>query len=691
MRFARDAGKRAPEYNSFDMTRASKDTAAKIDDLRDQIRHHEYRYFVLDDPEISDFNFDKLVEQLKKLEAEHPDLITPDSPTQRVGGKPREGVVKVAHSSPMLSLDNTYSEEELRAWERRVHELSGRKEVDYVCELKLDGMSLALTYEDGKLARGVTRGDGSVGEDVTLNVRTVRSIPLAIPKEKLKKAGIPVDFEVRGELLMPAASFKKMNEEREGKGLTLFANPRNATAGTVRQLDASITAQRRLDYFPYILLHNGRTYFDRHSATLDALETAGFKVNQHHAMAKNMDEVWAFIQHWEAKRETLPYEIDGVVVKVDRTGLQAELGFTGKAPRWAIAYKYAARAGITKIEGIRVQVGRTGKLTPVAQLSPVAIGGTTVRNATLHNMDEIERLGVKIGDWVQVERGGDVIPKVAKVIEDKDHPRGHETFHMPENCPVCGTKVVRTEGEVDYRCVNANCPAKLRETILHFASRGVMNIDGMGDALVSQLADRGLIKNVADIYSLTESDLLGLERTGKKSAQNVLSEIEKSKKLPLERLILGLGIRFVGERTAQFLAEHFGSLDDLMKAGQAELEEVNEVGPRIAESIREFFEEPRNRDLVERLRKAGLTFSGKKRERGTKLAGKTFVLTGTLAKYSRDEAKKLIEDAGGRVSGSVSKKTDYVVAGTDAGSKLDKAKELGVSVIEEGELEELVG
>jgi DNA ligase (NAD+) len=673
------------------MPAASKEVEKKIESLRDKIRHHEYRYFVLDDPEISDFDFDKLVEQLKKLEAEHPDLITPDSPTQRVGGKPREGVVKVAHSSPMLSLDNTYNEEELRDWERRVHELSGRKDVDYVCELKLDGMSLALVYEDSKLARGVTRGDGSVGEDVTLNIRTVRSIPLTIPKEKLEKASIPVNFEVRGELLMPAASFKKMNEEREGKGLALFANPRNATAGTVRQLDASVTASRRLDFFPYILLHNGRTYFDRHSETLQALETAGFKVNQHRALAKNMEQVWKFIQGWEEKRETLPYEIDGVVIKVDRTSLQTELGFTGKAPRWAIAYKYAARAGITKIEGIRVQVGRTGKLTPVAQLSPVAIGGTTVRNATLHNMDEIERLGVKIGDWVQVERGGDVIPKVVKVIEDKDHPRGHETFRMPENCPVCGTKVVRTEGEVDYRCVNANCPAKLRESILHFASRGVMNIDGMGDALVTQLTDRGLVKNVADIYRLTKDDLLSLERMGEKSAQNVLDEIEKSKKLPLERLILGLGIRFVGERTAQFLAEHFGSMDDLMEAGQEKLEEVNEVGPRIAESIREFFEQAPNRDLVDRLRKAGLTFSGKKRERGTKLTGKTFVLTGTLAKYSRDEAKKLIEDAGGRVSGSISKKTDYVVAGSDAGSKLDKAKELGVAVIEEAEMEKLVG
>jgi DNA ligase (NAD+) len=673
------------------MPTASKDIEKKIEGLRDEIRHHEYRYFVLDDPEISDFDFDKLVKQLKKLEAEHPDLITPDSPTQRVGGKPREGVVKVAHSSPMLSLDNTYNEEELRGWERRVHELSGRKDVDYVCELKLDGMSLALVYEGGRLVRGVTRGDGTIGEDVTLNIRTVRSIPLNIPKEKLKKAGILPDFEVRGELLMPAASFKKMNEDREARGLSLFANPRNATAGTVRQLDASITAQRRLDYFPYILLHNGRTYLERHWQTLEALQAAGFKVNQNRALAKNMEEVWKFINGWEAKRETLPYEIDGVVVKVDRTSLQQELGFTGKAPRWAIAYKYAARAGITQIQDIRVQVGRTGKLTPVAELAPVAIGGTTVRNATLHNMDEIERLGVKIGDWVQVERGGDVIPKVAKVIEDKDHPRGHKIFHMPDKCPVCGTKVVKTEGEVDYRCVNANCPAKLLGTILHFASRGVMNIDGMGESLVNQLIERGLVKNVADIYALAKKDLLGLERFADKSAQNILDEIEKSKKLPLERVIYGLGIRMVGERTAQFLGEHFGSMDDLMNASQEELEAVNEVGPKIAESIAEFFHEPRNRELVRRLRDAGLTFAGKKRERGTKLAGKTFVLTGTLAKYSRDEAKKLIEDAGGKVSGSVSKKTDYVVAGSDAGLKLDKAKELGVPVIEEDEMERLVG
>jgi len=673
------------------MAATTKDLEKKVESLREKIRRYEYLYYVLDQPEISDAEFDKLMRQLKDLEAEHPELITADSPTQRVGGKPREGFVKVPHSSPMLSLDNTYSEEELRAWERRVHELSGRKDVDYVCELKLDGMSLALIYEDGKLVRGITRGDGSIGEDVTLNVRTVRSVPLSIPKEKLKKAGIPADFEVRGELLMPLASFKRMNEERESKGLSTFANPRNATAGTVRQLESKVTAERRLDCFSYSLLQNGRTYFDRHSKTLDALDAAGFKVNQSRKLVHDIDEAWAFIRQWEEKRESLPYEIDGIVTKVDRVSLQDELGFTGKAPRWAIAYKYAARAGITKLEDIRVQVGRTGKLTPVAMLAPVLIGGTTVRNATLHNMDEIERLGVKIGDWVQVERGGDVIPKVAKVIDDQDHPRGHKSFHMPENCPVCGTKVVRTEGEVDYRCANANCPAKLRETILHFASRGIMNIDGMGDALVNQLTERGLVKNVADIYRLTKADLLSLERMGDKSAQNILDEIENSKKLPLERVIYGLGIRMVGERTAQFLAEHFGSMEALENAGIEELQHVNEVGPRIAESIVEFFGIAANRKLVDRLREAGLRLTGQKKQRGTKLAGKTFVLTGTLAHFTRDEAKKMIEDAGGKVTGSVSKKTDYVVAGADAGSKLDKAKELGVAVIDEKDMERLAG
>ncbi len=529
----------------------------KIEALREKIRHHEYLYYVLDSPELTDADFDVLMNSLKRLEAEHPELITPDSPTQRVGGKPREGFVKAKHSSPMLSLDNAYSEEELRDWERRVHELSGQTDLEYMCELKLDGMSLALVYADGRLERGITRGDGTTGEDVTLNVRTVRSIPLSIAKDKLKKAGIPADFETRGEMLMPLAAFRKLNEERERQGLAVFANPRNFTAGTVRQLEPAITAQRRMDYFAYLLLKDGQTFFDRQSKAMDALEAAGFKVNPNRKLAKNLDEVWKFIQSWEARRESLPYEIDGIVIKVDKTAWQRELGFTGKAPRWAIAYKFAARGAVTQIEDILVQVGRTGKLTPVAALKPVPIGGTMVSRATLHNMDFIEQLGVKIGDWVEVERGGDVIPKVVRVVEDKEHPRGTKQFEMPEHCPVCGGNVVRTQGEADHRCVNANCPAKLQGTILHFASRHVMNIDGLGEALVNQLTERGLVGNVADLYKLTKQDLLQLERMGEKSAENVLSEIEASKQLPLERVIYGLGIRFVGERTAQFLCGAF--------------------------------------------------------------------------------------------------------------------------------------
>jgi DNA ligase (NAD+) len=666
----------------------------RIEALREEIRHHEYLYYVLDNPELTDADFDLLMRDLKALEAEHPELVTPDSPTQRVGGKPREGFVKVEHSSPMLSLDNAYNEQELRDWERRIHDLSGQKEIEYVCELKLDGLSMALYYIDSHYERALTRGDGSIGEDVTPNVRTIRSVPLVADA----KAKLPKDFEVRGEVLMPLSAFTRMNEDRERQNLSKFANPRNAAAGAVRVLDPDITASRRLDFFSYFLLLDGRPLHDKHSDNLKSLSAAGFKVNPNWKALKNVEEVLAYIQQWEQKRDTLPYEIDGIVIKVNSIPLQRQLGFTGKAPRWAIAYKYPARAGTTQIEDVLVQVGRTGKLTPVAALKPVFIGGTTVSRATLHNMDFLENLGIKIGDWVVVERGGDVIPKVVKVVEDKDHPRGKKTFHMPERCPECGGHVVRIEGEADHRCVNANCPAKLRESILHFASRGVMNIEGMGDALVNQLADRKLVRNVADIYELNLDKLLTLERMGNKSAQNILDEIEASKKLPLERVIYGLGIRMVGERTAQFLAEHFGSMDALIEAAVPDdaevslvkLQEVEEVGPRIAESIRDFFLEPSNVELIERLRKAGLQFKGKKKERRTQLAGKTFVLTGTLPTYSRDEAKKMIEDAGGRVSGSVSKKTDYVVAGADAGSKLDKARELGVAIIDEPSMLKLV-
>jgi DNA ligase (NAD+) len=664
-------------------------TERKVEKLRNEIRRHEHLYYVLDAPELPDAEFDQLMQDLKRLEAAHPELITPDSPTQRVGGKPREGFVKVVHSRPMLSLDNAYNEQELRDWDRRVRELAGSDKIEYVCELKMDGMSLALTYEKGHLLRGVTRGDGSIGEDVTSNVRTMRSVPLSISAATLKKANVPADFEVRGEIIIPLASFERMNKDRESQNLSKFVNPRNAAAGTIRMLEPNIVAERRLDYYTYFLLVQGKYYPEKHSEALKALQAMGFKVNPNHLIADNIEQVLKFIATNEQKRETLGYEIDGIVIKVNSMRTQERLGFTGKAPRWAIAYKFTARSGVTQVEDIVPQVGRTGRLTPVAWLKPVFIGGTTVSRATLHNMDEINRLGVKIGDSVLVERGGDVIPKVVKVDEDK--PRGHKHFHMPERCPVCDTKIHHVEGEVDYWCVNVSCPARSQGNILHFASRSVMNIDGMGESLVNQLHQNGLLKNIADIYSLKDKrpQILALERVGEKSVDNLLAEIENSRKMPLERVILGLGIDQVGTRTAELLAEHFGSMEDLMKASVEELQEVNDVGPSVSASIREFFDEPSNRALVERLR-AFLNFKGIKKVRGTALAGKTFVLTGTLPTYSRDAAKKMIEDAGGKVSGSVSKKTDYVVAGEDAGSKLDKARELGVKVIDEAEMVKLV-
>jgi DNA ligase (NAD+) len=669
-----------------------KSVGRKIENLRDEIRHHEHLYYVLDAPELPDADFDLLMQELKRLEALNPELITPDSPTQRVGGKPREGFIKVTHSRPMLSLDNAYNEQELRDWDRRVRELAGSDKIEYVCEFKLDGMSLALTYDQGHLLRGVTRGDGSVGEDVTSNVRTMRSVPLSIPEAALKKAGVSAEFEARGEVVMPLRAFERMNAEREAQGLPRFANPRNAAAGTIRMLEPNIVAERRLDFYAYFLLVKGKYFPEKHSDALKALQALGLKVNPNHRVAADIEQVLDFIAKGEQAREKLGYEIDGIVIKVNSMRTQDRLGFTGKAPRWAIAYKYAARSGVTQVEDILVQVGRTGKLTPVAALKPVSIGGTTVSRATLHNMDEIGRLGLKIGDWVMVERGGDVIPKVVKVVDDRDHPRGHRKFAMPELCPVCKSKIRHKEGEVDYWCVNLNCPARLQGSILHFAARSVMNIDGLGESLVNQLHQHGFLKDVSDIYTLKDkrSQLLELERVGAKSIDNLLAEIENSRKLPLERVILGLGIGQVGARTAELLAEHFGSMDELMKATAEQLQEVNDVGPSVSSSIREFFDEPHNRELVKRLEKYGLTLKGVKKVRGTALMGKTFVLTGTLPNYSREAAKKMIEDAGGKVSGSVSKKTDYVVAGEDAGSKLDKAKELGVAVIDETQMEKLV-
>ena len=669
----------------------------KIEKLRETIRHHEYLYYGLDAPEVSDAEFDALMRELKKLEAENPELVTPDSPTQRVGGKPKEGFPKVPHSRPMLSLDNVTSEEELRDWDRRARSLAGENaEIAYVCEYKLDGMSMALRYGNeagaSHLIRGITRGDGAIGEDVTGNVRTIRSVPLSISHSKLQKAKLPPVFEVRGEVVMPLAAFLKMNEEREADGLSPAVNPRNAAAGTIRTLEPNIVARRRLDFYAYFALNEaGDNLFDEQSEALDALAAAGFRVNPHREAIKDIDKVMAFVNRAEEKRADLGYEIDGVVIKIDSADVQRRLGYTGKAPRWAVAYKFTARAGITKVEDIRIQVGRTGKLTPVAVLTPVFIGGTTVSRATLHNADEIERLGLLIGDYVKVERGGDVIPKVVEVVEDKDHPRGDRKFHFPTHCPVCGSEIVKTEGEVDYRCVNADCPARLIESLLHFSARKVMNIEGLGEAVVEQLLDRGLVKSIADLYSLTEEQLLSLERIGKKTADSLLSEIEKSKTFPLNRVLFGLGIRFVGERTAQLLGEEFGSMDALMAASMEELERVNEVGPRVAQAIREFFDEEKNRALIDKLRAAGLNLTAEKRKKSSQLEGLTFVLTGTLPNLTREDAKARIEAAGGRVSGSVSKKTHYVVAGEDAGSKLDKAREFGVKVLDEAGLVELLG
>ncbi len=670
--------------------------AKRAEELRAELRRHEHLYYVLDAPEISDAQYDALMNELKQLEAAHPELLTTDSPTQRVGGKPAEGFKKVAHSRPMLSLDNAYSAEELAAWDARVRELAGLLPVEYMAELKLDGLSIALRYgpADGgssRLISGLTRGDGQTGEDVTSNIRTIRSVPLTISAENLKGLRLPQGFEVRGEAVMPLKAFLRLNEEREQLGQAPAVNPRNAAAGTLRTLEPGIVANRRLDFYPYFLLTEGEYWPQGQRATLDILAALGFRVNPHRKLVTTVEEMTAFIDAAEEERATLGYEIDGVVLKVDSQATQQRLGYTGRAPRWAIAYKFTARSGITQVNGITVQVGRTGKLTPVAELAPVFIGGTTVSRATLHNADFIERLGLKLGDWVKVERGGDVIPKVVEVIEDAEHARGALEFVFPSDCPECHSAVVRAEGEVDFRCVNADCPAKLRETLLHFAARGVMNIEGMGDAVVQQLLDRALVHSVADLYTLTEEQLVGLDRFAEKSAHALIEEIAKSKRAGLARVLIGLGIRFVGERTAELLAQEFGSVEALAAATAEELERVEEVGPRISQAILEFFADKENLELVERLRAAGVDMTAEKKQRSAQLAGLTFVLTGTLPTLTRDEAKALIEAAGGKTAGSVSKKTNYVVAGEEAGSKLDKARDLKVPILDEAGLLELLG
>lgn len=661
----------------------------EIERLRDEVRHHEELYYVYDNPEISDAEYDALMTRLQKLEDEHPQFRTLDSPTQRVGGRPAANFPEYPHRRPMMSLDNSYNIDDLRGFDERCRKLADGRSLEYVAELKIDGLSLSLHFENNLLVRGVTRGDGVRGEDVTPNVRTIRSIPL-----RLKNQSKLSDPEVRGEAYLSRPEFERINQEREEGSAPRFANPRNAAAGTIRQLDARIVAKRKLDFFAYDLLAAHRKPFSTHEEALRWLAEAGFRVNENHAVCSSIDEVIAFCNRMEQTRDELDYEIDGVVVKVNSTALQEEFGSTAKAPRWAIAYKYPARQVTTQVESIVVQVGRTGALTPVANLTPVQVAGTIVSRATLHNEDEIKRLGVRTGDWVLIEKSGEIIPKVIKVIESR-RTGAEKPFRRPKRCPVCGGLVSRPEGEAVARCVAADCPAQLKARLLHYASRRAMRIEGLGEALAEQLIGRKLVYDVADLYKLQLEDVANLERRAEKSAANLLAQLEASKERDLPHLIFGLGLRHVGERTAGILARHFRSLERLAGASVEELDAIHEIGLTVAESVYDWFADEGNRSLCDHLRAAGVRTELTQSANGSGdnefdglFAGKQFVLTGKLASLTRDEARLLIEARGGRVASSVSKKTDYVVAGEDAGSKLDRATELGVEVLDEAAFKE---
>lgn len=663
--------------------------AKEIEKLREDVRRHEELYYVHDSPEISDVEYDQLLERLKKLEDQHPEYVTPDSPTQRVGGRPAEGFAKVVHRRPMLSLDNSYNIEELRAFDQRCRRLADGRAFEYVAELKIDGLSMSLLYEKGILIRGLTRGDGQTGEDVTQNARTIRTVPLRIRSQAISLGD---DLEVRGEVFYPRQVFERINAEREEQDEPRFANARNAASGTIRQLDSRIVATRRLDMFAYDLLTIDRKPFPSHWEALDWLEKAGFRVNPHRFLGASIEEVIDFANRMEAQRDDLNYEIDGLVVKVNSTALQEEFGTTHKAPRWAIAYKYPARQATTKVLDIVVQVGRTGALTPVANLEPVQLADTTVARATLHNADEVKRLGIRIGDWVLIEKSGDIIPKVLKVIASK-RSGDEKPFRMPRKCPVCGGAISRPEGEVVARCVAADCQAQLMGRLLHFASRRAMRIEGLGESLVDQLVAQRLVKDAGDLYQLTLDDVAGLERMAKKSASNLLSQIEASKDRDLSNLIYALGMRHVGERTAGILARHFRSLEKMSQASVEELDDIPEIGLTVAQSVRDWFDDAGNRALCDRLAAAGVrTTAGQQAsvEADERFAAKQFVLTGTLESFTRDEARAQIESRGGRVTSSVSKKTDYVIAGREAGSKLDKANDLGVTVLDEAGLKKML-
>jgi DNA ligase (NAD+) len=663
-----------------------KEIQERVEKLREEIRRYDYYYYVLNQPLISDAEYDKLFRELLELERQYPELVTPDSPTQRVGAPPAEEFAPVEHAIPMLSLANCFNDEELEEWDDRVRRMLGGEPVEYVCEPKLDGLSVELVYVDGVFTVGSTRGDGRVGEDVTRNLRTIKQVPLRLFPLNGK---VPRLLEARGEVYMEKEAFRRLNEERERAGEPLFANPRNAAAGSLRQLDPNVTASRPLKIFFYAM---GRAEGIEIRSQVELLTTfpkLGLPVNPLWKLCKTLDEVKAFYRELLAMRHELPYEADGMVVKVNDFAQREILGEVSRAPRWAIAYKFPAEEATTRVLDIVVQVGRTGALTPVAILEPVEVSGATVSRATLHNEDEIRRKDIRIGDWVIVRRAGEVIPEVVKSIPER-RTGAEKEFKMPERCPACGGPVVRPPGEVAYRCENLSCPARIKESIRHFASRRAMDIEGLGEKLVDQLVETGLVRKLSDIYRLKKEDLVNLERMGEKSAQNLLEQIERSKNAGLARLIFALGIRYVGEHLAEVLAEHFPSLEALSNATYEELIQIPEIGPRIAQSIVDFFRNEENRKLIQELKELGVKTEAEKPKEGP-LSGKTFVFTGTLSAFTREEARRLVESLGGRVASSVSRKVDYVVVGADPGEKLRKAQELGITILTEEEFRKLVG
>ncbi|MGG3989135.1 NAD-dependent DNA ligase LigA [Bacillus smithii] len=654
----------------------------RVRELHERLNQYSYEYYVLDQPTVPDAEYDRLMQELIEIENAFPELRTPDSPTQRVGGQPLEAFQKVRHDIPMLSLANAFGEGDLRDFDRRVRE-SLNEEYSYVCELKIDGLAVSLTYENGVFIQGSTRGDGAIGEDITMNLRTIHSIPL-----RLKE---PVSIEVRGEAFMPKKSFEKLNREREERGETLFANPRNAAAGSLRQLDPKIAASRNLDIFLYGIGNSGNVNIQSHSEGLDYLDRLGFKTNKERRKCKDIEEVIQYIKEYTEKRSTLPYEIDGIVIKVDSLAQQEKLGSTAKSPRWAIAYKFPAEEVVTKLLDIELSVGRTGVVTPTAVLEPVRVAGTTVQRASLHNEDYIREKDIKIGDEVVIKKAGDIIPEVVRPI--KERRKGEEKeFHMPGHCPECGSELVRLDGEVALRCINPKCPAQIREGLIHFVSRNAMNIEGLGEKVIAQLFREQLVKDVADIYQLTKDQLLQLDRMGEKSVSNLLKAIEDSKENSLERLLFGLGIRHVGAKAAKTLAVHFETLDRLMKADVEELTAIPEVGEKMADAVVTYFHQPEVLELIQELKEAGVNMEYKgpkpvsRDQSSSYFAGKTIVLTGKLEALTRNEAKEKIEALGGKVSGSVSKKTDLVIAGADAGSKLAKAREFDIEIWDEEKL-----